>query len=92
MLISAYICASLPALCSLTWKELPTCGLSAIIFALIAQANAKQHYFNWKLLILNSILALIPAYNWRIHMAAYILAYATWRVLYGTIKTIKNEK
>lgn len=87
----AYFCASIAALCPLTWKELPTCGLSAVIFALVAQANAKNKQLNMKLIAINSLLAFIPAYNWRIHLAAYLLAYTIWRVLYGTPLYNKNN-
>lgn len=81
----AYLSATAAALIPFTAVPMPTVGISGMVFALLARRDAILRIWNWRLLGINLLLALAPAYNWKIHMFSYIIAFLFWKV-YLTIK------
>ena len=74
----AFACASLAASVPTMAMDLPTCGLSAFIFA----AYARKYYF-WRmpvygLLLSIAITTIIPFLNWKIHLLSFLLSYIFW--------------
>ena len=82
----AFVCATLSAVPPFMAMDLPTCGLSAFIFA----AYARKYYF-WNmpirgLMLSIAITALIPFVNWKIHLLSFILSYLFW-MAFDTART-----
>lgn len=76
----AYVAASLAALCPLTYLALPTCGLSGLISAAFARRYATQRVNPMVFILSNLAFALFPNFNYRIHIAAFIIAYIIWKL------------
>ena len=76
----AYLSATTAALIPWTAMEMPTVGISGVIFALLARRDAILHIRNWRLLGINAVLAFVPNYNWKIHLASYIIALLIWKI------------
>lgn len=75
----AYLSATAAALMPLAAMPLPTVGISAVIFAMLARRDAILHIWNWRLLGFNFLLAFVPCYNWKIHLLAYLIAISIWK-------------
>lgn len=60
----------------------PTCGISAMCFAMIARHDVAWRVLNWQLLLVNGITAFLPMFNWKIHLASYALSFALWKLIY----------
>ncbi len=76
----AYLSATVAAYCPFLGHSLPTCGMSALVFALLARRDAILGICNWKLLLLNFAFALIPTYNWKIHLLSYLISFTIWYI------------
>lgn len=76
----AYLSATVAALVPFTGMSMPTVGISGMAFAMIARRDAILGIWNWRLLGINLALALIPCYNWKIHLLSYLIAFIIWKV------------
>lgn len=76
----AYLSATTAAICPFSGMSIPTCGISAMIFAMLARRDAILGIWNWKLLVVNLMLGIIPNINWRIHLFAYLISFAIWKI------------
>ena len=77
----AYLSASAAAIYPFSAMSVPTCGISGMIFAMLARRDALLRLKPWRMLLLNSALAFIPAYNWKIHLFSYTISYIIWRIV-----------
>ena len=76
----AYLSATAAALMPFVGLSAPTVGISGIVFAMFARRDAILHIWNWRLLGLNAVLALVPCYNWKIHLFSYLIAFVIWKI------------
>ena len=79
----AYIIATALAFCPLLWRDMPTCGLSGMCFAMLARWDAPRRNPRWWLMLANLALCLLPSFNGYIHIACYLTGYAIWKVFYA---------
>lgn len=77
----AYLSASAAAIMPFTGFLEPTCGLSGMIFAFLARRDALLGIRPWRLMALNLLLAIVPHYNWKIHLVSYAISYVAWRLI-----------
>lgn len=75
----AYLSASAASFCPLTWLSVPTCGMSAMTFALLARRDALLGVWNWRLMLFNLLFGLLPNFNWKIHLASYLISFTIWQ-------------
>lgn len=87
----AYIAATVASYLPFMGMDAPTCGLSAFVFA----AYARKYYFwrmpVWRLLAANVALALVPWFNWKIHISAFLLSYLMW-MAYDYLRVFAHER
>lgn len=76
----AYLSASAAAICPFAGLPVPTCGMSALVFALLARRDALLGILNWRLMLVNSAFAFIPLFNWRIHLISYLISFTIWQL------------
>jgi membrane associated rhomboid family serine protease len=90
----AYLSASAAAYCPLIEVSVPTCGMSAMVFALLARRDAILGIWNWQLLLFNFVFAFFPNFNWKIHLMSYLIAFAFWRLkkLCSKVKKLKSNE
>lgn len=74
----AYLSASVAAICPFTELSVPTCGISAMVFAMLARRDAILGIRNWQLLLFNMLFAVFPSFNWKIHLVSYLISYTIW--------------
>lgn len=77
----AYASATLSAIIPGVAVAEPTCGMSAILYACFARSYAANRRNPIPLLALNMAFVFIPAVNWRIHLAAFVISYVTWLLI-----------
>lgn len=77
----AYVTATLAAVIPWVAVSDPTCGMSAILYACFARNYAENRRNPVPLLVANMIFVFIPAVNWRIHLAAFVISYVTWLLI-----------
>ena len=77
----AYVSATLAAIIPGVAVADPTCGMSAILYACFARSYAANRRNPIPLLALNMAFVFIPAVNWRIHLAAFVISYVTWLLI-----------
>ena len=80
--IVAYLSASLAALSPFTYLALPTCGLSGLICAAFARRYVAWNKNPLLFIGINLPFALLPNFNYRIHILSFILAYILWKIVY----------
>lgn len=85
----AYLSATAAALVPIAGMSAPTVGMSGVIFAMLARRDAILRVWNWRLLGLNALLALVPCYNWKIHLFSYLIAFTIWKT-YLTLKDLSR--
>ena len=61
---------------------LPTCGLSAIVCAAFARPYAARAKSPLPFIILQLPFAIIPNFNYILHILSFLIAYYAWRILY----------
>lgn len=62
----------------------PTCGISAIIFAMLARRDAFYGTCNLTILLINSVFIFLPLQvNGKIHLACYLSAYGIWSLIFA---------
>ena len=74
----AYIVSSTAALLPLSSVALPTCGLSGLLMAAYARKYAEFRMPIWKPIAVNMVFALLPMFNWKIHLVSFLLSYLVW--------------
>lgn len=74
----ASACAEMPFVAMFA----PTCGLSGMCFAMQARHDAAWRVLNWRLLGTNTIMAFFPMFNWKLHLTAYVISFAIWKLFY----------
>lgn len=79
----AFIVSSASALLPIAALDIPTCGLSAFIFACYARKFVSWHLPLWKPLLVQVLVAFMPLVNWRIHLISFILSYIVWYGIYS---------
>ena len=77
----AYLSATASALAPFSGMSAPTCGISGIIFAMLARRDALLGVKNYMLLLTCIATGLLPMFNWKIHILSYAISFAIWRVL-----------
>lgn len=77
----AYLSATMAATCPFSAVSAPTCGISGMIFAMLARRDALLGIKPWRIIGINFLLAFIPAYNWKIHLMAYLISFACWSLI-----------
>ena len=82
----AYVSATAAAIMLIPGASENTVGISGMIFAMFARRDVILGIHNWKLLLLNGLLAFIPCYNWKIHLLSYLIAYLIWKIYLNLIK------
>lgn len=87
----AYLSATVAALMPFTGMSMPTVGISGIVFALIARRDAVLKIWNWKLLGINALLAFVPCYNWKIHLASYLIAFIIWKIYLNLTVRLRSK-
>lgn len=89
--VVAYMAATAASYIPLMGMDAPTCGLSAFVFA----AWARKYYFwrmpVWRLLAANIALGLVPWFNWKIHISAFLLSYLIW-MAYDYLRVFAHER
>lgn len=76
----AYLSASAAAICPFSGMSVPTCGISALVFALLARRDALLGIWNWRLLLVNFAFAIFPVFNWKIHLISYLISFTIWQL------------
>lgn len=76
----AYLSASAAAICPFSGMSVPTCGISALVFALLARRDALLGIWNWRLLLFNFAFAVFPMFNWKIHLISYLISFTIWQL------------
>lgn len=76
----AYLSASAAAICPFAGLSAPTCGISAMVFAMLARRDALLGIWNWRLLLLNVLLGFVPCFNWKIHLISYLISFTIWQL------------
>ena len=61
---------------------LPTCGLSAIVCAAFARPYAARAKSPLPFILLQLPFAIIPNFNYILHILSFLIAYSAWRILY----------
>lgn len=89
--LQSYLIASACVYLPFTALSEPTCGISAMCFAMIARRDVAWRVLNWRLLMFNTALIVLPHANWKIHLASYLIAFLIWKIEY-TIKERRNRK
>lgn len=82
----AYLSASVAAICVFFGIHCSVCGMSGIIFAIIAEKDARKSAPDFRLLAINSISGLIPGICWEIHLLSYLISFTIWSALSKTRK------
>lgn len=67
--------------------QVPTLGLSGFIMACYARRYHAFRLRPWRIILVNILLALVPFYNWRIHLLSFFIAYIIYMV-YGIVQKI----
>ena len=80
--LAAFFIASAAAYLPFTGMSAPTCGISGICFAMIARRDVAWRVLNWNLLLLNIPTIFLPMFNWKLHLASYILSFILWKIIY----------
>lgn len=81
-ILESYLVATACAYGPLTGVSMPTCGISAMCFAMIARHDVAWRVLNWRLLLFNTALMVFPTFNWKIHLVSYIVSFAIWKIIY----------
>ena len=74
----AYVVSSVSALLPFSSVALPTCGLSGLLMAAYARQYAEFRLPMWKPIAVNMMFALLPMFNWKIHLVSFLLSYVVW--------------
>ena len=77
----AYLSATAAAICPFSAMSAPTCGISGMVFAMLARRDALLGIKPWRIMGLNVLLAFVPTYNWRIHLLAYLFSFGFWLII-----------
>lgn len=85
--LPSYLIASAASFVPFTSVYLPTCGLSAMCFAMIARHDVAWRVLNWRLLVFNLALIFVPNANWKIHFVSYAISFITWKLYYHLKET-----
>ena len=72
-------------------SPLPTCGLSALLFASFARYYVAWHKPIYPILIPIIITAFLPYINWHIHLLSFLLAYPVFHIWYR-LKNPNSQK
>lgn len=80
--LSAYLDSLIPSLQFSIFNFLPTCGLSAILFASFARYYVAWHKPVYPIFLITLITAFLPYINWHIHLIAFFLSYFAFSVIY----------
>jgi len=79
----AFAVATLVSMIPAASLDLPTCGLSAFLFAAYSRRYVAWHNSFVKLLMFQLVLSFIPCLNWRVHLLSFLIAYVFWYVFYN---------
>lgn len=74
----AYAVSSVAALLPFSSVALPTCGLSGLLMAAYARQYAEFRLPIWKPIAVNMVFALLPMFNWKIHLVSFLISYLVW--------------
>lgn len=74
----AYVSATLAAIIPGVAAADVTCGMSALLYACFARSYAEKRQNPIPLLAVNMVFIFVPAVNWRVHLAAFIISYVSW--------------
>lgn len=73
--IIAFIVSFAVTLLPFIHLEQPTCGLSGFLLACFARRYQSHRINPWRILLVNLIFIPFPMFNWKIHLAAFFIAY-----------------
>ena len=79
----AYVISSIASCLPFASLSIPTCGLSAFLFACYARNFVAWHRSWYTLALIQFALALIPNVNWRIHLISFFISYLYWYASYS---------
>lgn len=76
--VAAYFSAVTASLLPFSCMAEPTCGLSAFVFAAYARKYCLWRLPLHRIFIINLVFAILPHFNWKIHLISFIVSYSYW--------------